>query len=150
MKSLRCLLLVFGLASLARAQTASLAASQTTLSPGGGTVVLTASANYEDEPGALGWAIALPADWTLVSVAGPHAPQIAPQNGSTGTLEFAYTAVPAQRAEFSVTVRYPANAANAAATPTVIVRRGGKLATLAPAPVQLRAADSATLRKSKD
>ena len=71
-------------------------------------LVLRATAEYQGEPGALGWALALPADWSLVAINGPQAPAIAPAVGSTGTLEFAYTDVPAKRAEFAVIVRYPA------------------------------------------
>src|SRR5215217_2782823 len=103
------MLAIFG-ASMAFAQTAALSSDTTTLAPGGGTVTFTATVNYDATPGALGWSIALPADWTLVDVTGPSVPAIAPEPGSAGTLEFAYTAVPAQRAEFSVQVRYPANA----------------------------------------
>ena len=124
-------------AASAFAQTASLSADTNALSPSGGTVTLTAAVSYEGEPGAIGWAIALPADWSFVSVAGPNVPAIAPEAGTTGTLEFAYTAVPAQRAEFTVTVKYPANARTTSAGSTVLLRSGGKLNTLNPRPVQL-------------
>ena len=125
-------------ASFAFAQTASLTADTSMLAQSGGTLVLRAAASYEGEPGALGWAIVLPADWSLVSINGPQAPAIAPEAGSTGTLEFAYTAVPANRAEFSVIVRYPANAASTQATSTVLLRSNGKLTTLTPTPVPLK------------
>jgi hypothetical protein len=128
------------------AQNAMLTADNSSLAPSGGTVVLTATASYDGEPGALGWAIVLPADWTLVSVSGPHVPAIAPEAGTTGTLEFAYTSVPAGRAEFTVLVRYPANASSAIAKPTVLVRAGGKLATLNPPAVQFTAAGGSVLR----
>jgi hypothetical protein len=130
---------VLVLMTSAFAQTASLTADQTALAPAGGTIALTATVNYEGEPGAVGWSIALPAEWSLMSVAGPNVPAIKPEAGSTGTLEFAYTNVPANRAEFSVMVRYPANATTAVARPTVIVRAGGKLNTLTPPAVELRA-----------
>ena len=80
--------------------------------------------------------IALPSDWTLVSVSGANAPEISPDVGSTGTLEFAYTSAPAGRAEFNVVVRYPAGATTAKAVPTVLIRANGKLATLAPTAVE--------------
>lgn len=141
MKSLRLAfaLLVCSFAS-AFAQTASLTADTTVLSPAGGTVSFTATVSYDGEPGAVGWSIALPADWSLVSVSGADVPAIAPEAGTTGTLEFAYTSVPAQRASFVITVKYPANAPTTSATPTVLVRANGKLSTLAPKPVELTGA----------
>lgn len=125
-------------AATAFAQSAALSSDTAQLSPSGGTVVLTAATNYDTPPGALGWSIALPADWTLVSVSGPHVPAIVPDAGSSGTLEFAFTQVPAGRAEFTIHVSYPANAGSAQATPKVLVRTAGKLTTLTPAPVTLR------------
>ncbi len=143
MKSLRfALIALICSAASAFAQTATLASDATTLSPSGGTVTLTATVSYDGEPGALGWAIVLPADWSLVSVAGPDAPAIAPDAGTTGTLEFAFTSVPAQRAEFKVTVKYPANAATATATSTVLVRANGKLTTVKPTPLQFAGASA--------
>lgn len=136
-------------AASALAQNATLTANTTSLAPSGGTLVLTASANYDGEPGALGWAVALPSNWSLESVSGPNVPEIAPQAGTTGTLEFAYTSVPAQRAEFVLIVRYPAGAASATASPTVLLRSGGKLATLKPAAIELRAADAAGAQRSR-
>lgn len=137
-------------ASVAFAQNASLSSDTSVMAQSGGTLVLRATADYEGEPGALGWSIVLPADWSLVAVNGPHAPNIAPEAGSTGTLEFAYTTVPAARAEFAVIVRYPANASSTQATPTVLVRSGGKLTTLTPAPVRIRGLDIKTLRRSEN
>jgi hypothetical protein len=134
-------------ASWAFAQSASLTSDTTVLAQSGGTLVLRATAEYMGEPGALGWAIALPADWSLVAINGPQAPAVAPEAGSTGTLEFAFTAVPAGRAEFSVIVRYPANAPSTQATPTVLVRSGGKLTTLTPAPVELRGVEAGATAK---
>ncbi len=141
---------LFAAASAAFGQTAALTADNTTLAPSGGTVALKATVAYEGTPGAVGWEIALPADWTLVSVSGPNVPSIAPEPGSAGTLEFAYTGVPAERAEFTVLVRYPANTATAAATPTVLVRGGGKLTTVSPPAVQLRAPNIDTARRARN
>ncbi len=137
-------------ASFALAQNASLVSDTSVLAQSGGTLVLRATADYDGEPGALGWAIALPADWSLVAVNGPQAPAIAPEAGSTGTLEFAYTSVPAGRAEFAVIVRYPANAASTQAVPTVLLRKAGKLTTLTPAPVALRGLETRILRHSEN
>lgn len=137
----RSLVTAFALcaASVAFAQNAALKADSTVLAAGGGNVALTASVSYEGTPGALGWAIVLPTDWTLVSVTGANVPEIAPGAGATGTLEFAYTAAPAAKAEFTVVVRYPAGATTAKAVPTVLVRANGKLATLTPAAVEFAA-----------
>ena len=106
------------------------------LAAAGGSVALTASVSYEGQPSALGWAIVLPADWTVVSVTGTDVPEISPSAGATGTLEFAYTAAPATKAEFTVLVRYPAGVTTAKAVPTVLVRAQGKLTTLNPAPIE--------------
>jgi len=149
MKSL-LLASLFAAASAAFAQTASLTADNTSLAPSGGTVALKAAASYEGTPGALGWEIALPADWTLVSVSGPNVPSIAPDAGTAGTLEFAYTSIPTERAEFTVLVRYPANTATATATPTLLVRGGGKLTTVTPPAVQLRAPNIDTARRARN
>lgn len=121
------------------AQTATLTANTTDLAAVGGQVMLTASVSYDGEPGAVGWSIQLPADWTLESVSGPNLPAVAPDAGTSGTLEFAYVSVPPYRAEFSIIVRYPAGAKSGVATPTVLLRAAGKLTTLKPQPVQLGA-----------
>lgn len=127
--------LAWGAATLGSAQTATFTADTTALAPGGGRVALTATVTYEQLPGALGWSIVLPADWSLLSVSGDPVPGIAPEVGSSGTLEFAYFTIPAQRAEFKLVVQYPAGATTAKAVPTVLVRANGKLLTLEPSPV---------------
>lgn len=129
------LALVCGAATLGSSQTASLTADTTALAPGGGSVALTATVTYDHPPGALGWSILLPPDWSLLSVSGDPIPGITPEVGNSGTLEFAYFTIPAQRAEFKLVVRYPAGATTAKAVPTVLVRANGKLVTLEPAPV---------------
>lgn len=136
MKVLRFLLLLaMGLSLPAFAQQAELRTDAARVSASGGQVKLTAAVSYDGAPGAVGWSIALPAGWKLVSVAGPNVPAVAPEAGSSGQLDFAYTAVPAGRAEFSVWVSYPAGAAGSKVTATALVRNEGKLATLTPAPV---------------
>jgi hypothetical protein len=137
MKSTRTLLLLASLvlAPLAGAQTAALKADNPHLAPSGGTLALTATLTYEGAPGAIGWSVELPADWSLVSVAGQTPPQIAPEAGTRGTLEFAFTEAPAARAEFTIVVRYPASAPSFSAKPLVILRQDGQLSQLKPAPV---------------
>jgi hypothetical protein len=137
MKPIRSLVLLASLvlAPLAGAQTAALKADNPHLAPSGGTLALTATLTYEGAPGAIGWSVELPADWSLVSVAGQTPPQIAPEAGTRGTLEFAFTEAPAARAEFTIVVRYPANAPSFSAKPAVILRQDGQLSQLKPAPV---------------
>lgn len=139
MRSFFTLLVTLALASVALAQSANLTADNAQLSGSGGQVTLTASASYDGTPGAIGWAIKLPPDWSLASVAGPNVPAIAPAAGSTGTLEFAYSSVPAGQSAFSVVVNYPAGATATQAAATVLIRINGKLTTLSPAPVELKA-----------
>lgn len=150
MKLTSLVLLALLAAGALRAQTASLSSDTPVLAASGGTLVLRAVADYADEPGAVGWAITLPGDWSLVAINGPHVPEVRPEAGSSGELEFAYTQVPANRAEFSVVVRYPANSPSVAATSTAIIRAGGKLATLAPAPVRMRGLESGRILKSRN
>jgi hypothetical protein len=142
MKLLRFVALALCVTAGSLAQTATLTSDTSALAPSGGSVALTATVAYDGEPGAIGWSIELPADWSLVSITGPNVPAIAPDTGASGTLEFAYTAVPASRAAFTVTVRYPAGAASAVATSTVLLRSGGKLTTLRPEAPSLRSANA--------
>lgn len=123
-------------AVMASAQTAALQADSTALAAAGGTVKLTAGVSYDAQPGAIGWTIALPTGWSLVSVGGANVPELAPVPGATGNVEFVYTTVPAKRVEFTVVVQYPAGVVAAKATSTALVRTSGKLATLTPAPVE--------------
>jgi hypothetical protein len=125
------------LTSNALAQTASLTARTNELSPNGGEITLQAALGYNERPAALGWSIPLPAGWSMVRVGGGEGPQVVPEPGTTGTLEFAYTSVPDYMASFAVTVRYPAGSGGVKISPTVIVRTVGKLITLTPAPVSL-------------
>jgi hypothetical protein len=119
------------------AQTASLTAAARALAPGGGEIALQAALGYNGKPSALGWSIVLPEGWSMARVDGAQAPQVAPEPGTTGALEFAYTTVPDYMANFAVIVHYPAGAGAATITSSVIVRADGKLITLTPAPVDL-------------
>lgn len=119
------------------AQEAKLSADVTTLSEVGGVITFTASTTYSGTPGALGWSIVLPSDWTIVAVAGPHVPDIAPAPDATGTLEFAYTSPPANNATFVVSVRYPSGVAATKVTSSALVRANGKLVTLIPTAIEL-------------
>lgn len=136
---LRVALLLVSVAGLCAEPAASLSGDKTQLSPQGGTVTLTASSTYDINPAALGWEITLPADWSLVGVAGASVPDIAPSKGSTGTMEFAYVNIPAGKAEFSFEVAYPPNAASVSVESSVLMRGDGKLTTLRPEPLTITA-----------
>jgi hypothetical protein len=138
MKILRFLLLFsWGAALPALAQPAEFRADVARLSSAGGQVTLTAAVAYEKAPGAFGWSISLPAGWKLVAVGGPHVPAVAPEAGSTGQLDFAYTSVPGGRAEFSLVVSYPGGTEAGRLAAEVLIRRDGKLITLTPADISL-------------
>lgn len=117
------------------AEQAALTASTERLSPAGGAVTLTATSVYEGQPAALGWEIELPAGWSLVSVSGANLPGVAPEPGATGTLEFAFIAVPPGGASFSATVRYPPQTAHGTLHSVVVLRANNKATTLRPEPV---------------
>jgi hypothetical protein len=140
MKTSITLLALAGIFQFASAQTAMLLPSSTKLAAEGGVVTLTAVMTYEGEPGAIGWSIDLPANWTLVSVVGPNLPDVRPATGDTGKLDFAYVTVPTHRAEFSLQVGYPPKTAAAVAKATALVRSGGKLETMQPASIDFAAA----------
>jgi hypothetical protein len=75
----------------------------------GGNLTLDAAIVYTGfTPSALGFTITLPAGWSFVSVGGANVPQVPPNAGDTGALSFAYTSFPANQANFSVTLAYPA------------------------------------------
>jgi hypothetical protein len=99
--------------------------------PAGGNLTLVATIAYPTlVPTALGYTINLPADWALVSTGGPNTPGNAPAAGTTGALEFAYTAIPANQASFTVVVSYPAGlSGNQTLTASAIYRT--PLATIA-------------------
>lgn len=137
MSTPRFILLALGTLLPAFAQLTEFRSDVGRLSPAGGQVKLTAAVTYEDAPGAIGWSITLPVGWKLVALSGPHLPAVAPEIGSTGQLDFAYSVIPAQRAEFSLAVSYPAGADSGRVPAVVIVRRDGKLTTLAPEEVSL-------------
>ena len=104
---------LFALASIGRAQTATLTSSMTNLSASGGQLVLTATTSYAGlTPTAIGWTITLPTGWAIVGVAG-DTPSFAPAAGTTGSADFAYVSFPANSATFTVTVSYPATSDSA-------------------------------------
>jgi hypothetical protein len=118
---------------------AALSGNNAQLAPQGGTVVLTATASYDNNPAALGWEVVLPPDWSLVAVSGANIPDIAPTKGSTGTMEFAFVTIPAGKAEFALEVAYPPNAASTTVESSALFRGDGKLTTVRPEPLTITA-----------
>jgi hypothetical protein len=137
---LRSGLVLVALGSVLRAEPlAALSSNGTQLAPQGGTVVLTATASYDNNPAALGWEVVLPPDWSLVGVSGANVPDIAPTKGSTGTMEFAFVTIPAGKAEFALEVAYPPNAAGTTVESSALFRGDGKLTTVRPEPLTITA-----------
>lgn len=108
MKSLRFSLFFLALALQGYAQQAGLTADNSRLSSGGGTLKISASVTYNQTPGALGWVVTLPAGWSLVGTTGSQPPEIAPANGATARLEWAYVSIPDASVQFDFIVSYPA------------------------------------------
>lgn len=132
------------------AQSASISASAEHLAPTGGTVVLRAVATYAEETGAVGWSIKVPGGWSLVSLDGPNVPEIVPEVGASGELEFAFTRIPNGRAEFSVSLRYPPECSSSEASSFALIRTSGKLAVVTPAPLQFRGAGEKDHRRTRN
>jgi hypothetical protein len=100
-------------------------------------VRLTASANYPVAPNAVGWSVTLPEGWTFVATGGPDAPQVGPQDGATGTLEWAYADVPANAARFSFTVKASSRPGALQLTAKVFLRVEGKQQAVEVAPAKI-------------
>lgn len=112
-------------ASVGYGQSATLTADAPAVTAGS-MLTLTASANYSGTPNAVGWSVTLPAGWSFVSTAGPDAPQVGPQAGATGALEWAYADVPAGAARFRFTVKTGSNPGPAQLQAKVFLRVDGK------------------------
>jgi hypothetical protein len=100
----------------------------------GGTVTFTNTLLYSGIPTGLGWSVTLPSGWTFVSDGGAVA-DVRPLAGDTGTLEWAWAAVPTSPLNFTYTVRAPVGAfAVQQLTAEAMVRWAGQLdrVTLSP------------------
>ena len=73
----------------------------------GGTATITVALSFPPEAASLGWSTELPVGWSYQS--GSNEPEVAPTNGATGVLEWAWTGVPESPATFSFDVRVPVN-----------------------------------------
>lgn len=111
------LLLVAGwlaspLSALAR-NAISFTAAPAVLSSAGGTITFTVALDYDAPATALSLQVASPnASWTYGTTGGASVPEIVPRAGDTGHTGdgygFLYFNVPAQRATFTFTLKYPA------------------------------------------
>jgi hypothetical protein len=108
----RCLALAWlclAIATSTLAQTASLTASSSTYSPGGGSITFTGTLTYTGTMSALGLSVGtVPAGWTFGSLAGSNVPSIAPTAGDSSNFDFSYLSIPASPVSFTFTVNYPA------------------------------------------
>jgi len=123
-------------ASLSFGQSATLVADKPSAAAGS-EFTLTASAYYPGVPSALGWSVTLPEGWTYVSTGGANPPSVGPQNGATGTLEWAYTDVPAGSVQFSFTVRATGKAGIVQLRAQALLRADGKQQAVDAAPVSV-------------
>lgn len=127
------------IASAGYAQSVTLAADLPAVSAGS-VLRLTASVAYPVTPGAVGWAITLPEGWSFVATAGPDVPQVGPQDGATGTLEWAYAEVPAGAARFSFTVKTSGRPGALQVMAKVFLRVDGRQQTIEATPVKISVA----------
>ena len=73
----------------------------------GGTLTITNTLGYAGAISGLGWEVLIPSGWTFVS-AGGNLGNVAPVVGTTGLVEWAWTAPPANPMNFSYTLAVPA------------------------------------------
>jgi uncharacterized delta-60 repeat protein len=101
----------------------------------GGTATITNTLNYTGEASSLGWSVTLPAGWSFAGNAGAVA-EIGPKAGDTGTLSWAWTAMPASPVVFTYTVNVPAGESAARTLPAQAIVRAteGTSTTLDAAP----------------
>lgn len=111
---------------LARAESVVVTPAQDSLAGGGGELVLKVDIVYGEAPAALGLSLDLPAGWSFVGTAGAGKPVIAPSAGSTDQVGLAWLTAPADHAEFSITVRYPAGQSATILNGWALLRRDGK------------------------
>jgi len=117
-------------------QTASLTTDTPAVSAGT-VLTLTASADYASAPDAAGWSVALPAGWSFVDTSGPDTPQVVPDRGATGALEWAYATVPANGARFRFTVKTAGKPGPVQLAAKLYLRVDGKQQTVAVAPLRV-------------
>ena len=124
-------------ATAAIAQTATLSVpSGTTLGTAAGVVSITATISFSGSPSALGWTVNLPSGWTYAG--GTGEPGVTPRTGQTGSLDWAYTSMPASPAQFTFRANYPGGLSGAQSIGgSAVYREGGQLRTLSVAALNL-------------
>jgi hypothetical protein len=106
----------------------------------GGTVTITNTLTYAGSASSLGWQVTLPAGWSFAADAG-SAGDVKPAAGTTGTLEWAWSTVPASPVTFTYTVNVPAGETEPRSlTASGIVRAGGTVTTVTATPSPLTVA----------
>ncbi len=84
----------------------ALTASQQVIGAGGEITVIT-TIEYNEALTALGVRVKLPAGWTFKTVGGSDVPAVAPAEGASGEIDFAWIAAPAGPAMFAYTLAAP-------------------------------------------
>lgn len=121
------------------AQSASLTADRPAASAGE-VVTIAAAVTYAGTPGALGWSVTLPVGWSYVGTSGPDVPAVLPQQGATGTLEWAFMDAPANAARFSFSVKAAGKPVTQQISGKALVRSNGRQTTAEAAPVTVAVA----------
>jgi hypothetical protein len=99
----------------------------------GATLTLTNTLTFPVSTTGLGWSVSLPAGWSFASDAG--AGEVRPVAGDTGTLEWAWTAVPVSPVSFTYTVNVPAGASGEQLIAAdAIIRSGGTVSRVPVSP----------------
>lgn len=100
----------------------------------GGTVTITNTLSFAGAPSGLGWSVTLPAGWSFAGTTG-QVGDVGPAAGATGTLEWAWSTVPASPVTFTYRLNVPAGESGPKVlTATGIVREGGNVIAIAATP----------------
>lgn len=129
LKKIATLCILLWVTATSYGQSASLTTDTPAVSAGA-VLTVTAAASYSSAPVAAGWTVTLPEGWSFVTTGGPNAPQVGPDAGATGTLEWAYATVPATGARFGFTVKTGGKPGPAQLTAKVYLRVEGKQQTV--------------------
>jgi uncharacterized delta-60 repeat protein len=91
----------------------------------GETVTITTTLNYEGSASSFGWQVQLPTGWSYAASAGQNVPQVQPESGQTGSLEWAYTSPAASPVSFTYTLNVPTDAVDAVQITAAVLFRDG-------------------------
>lgn len=107
----RALVLAVISGATAWAQTATITPAATTYAATGGSLSFAVSITFSEPAasvGSVGVGLRAPTGWSFSAMEGLSRPQVAPIEGNTGTMDFAYTSAPASPINFSFTLNYAA------------------------------------------